>query len=97
MQFSFSLSETIKGLVFYLLLFAETLLCKPGVWGPLRAPEAFTLLTVKYAFSHFSLYLFFKSLTYIYAGTCTKYLFQCKASGYFENFVLQNWFSLEIH
>ena len=82
---------------FYLLLFAETLLCKPGVWGPLRAPEAVTLLTVKYAFSHLSWYLFFKSLTYIYVGTYTKYLFQYKASGNFDKFVLQNWFSLQIH
>ena len=47
-------------LFFHLLLFTETLLCKPGVWSPLRAPEAVTLLTVKYAFSHFSWYLFFK-------------------------------------
>ena len=62
--------------------------------GPLRAPEAVTLLTVKYAFSHFSWYLFFKSFTYIYVGTYTKHLFQCKAPGYFEKFVLQNWFSL---
>ena len=97
MQFSLSLSETIKGLVFHLLLFAETLLCKLGVWGPLRAPEAVTLLNVKYAFSPFSWDLFFKSLTYIYVGTYTKYLFQCKASGYFDKFVLQNWFSLQIH
>ena len=80
-NFSFSLSETIKGLFFHLLLFAETLLCKPEVWGLLRAPEAVTLLTVKYAFFNFSWYLFFKSLTYIYVGTYTKYLFQYKASG----------------
>ena len=46
-----------------LLLFAYTFLCKPGVWGPLRAPEAVILLTVKYAFSHFSWYFFFKNLT----------------------------------
>ena len=82
---------------FHLLLFAETLLCKLGVWGPLRAPEAVTLLTVKYTFSHLSWYLFFKSLTYIYVGTYTKYLFQYKASGNFDKFVLQNWFSLQIH
>ena len=88
MQFFFSLSETIKGLFFHLLLFAETLLCKLGVWDLLRAPEAVTLLTVKYAFSHFSWYLFFKSLTYIYVGTYTKYLFQYKASGNFDKFVL---------
>ena len=90
MQFSFSLSETIKGLVFSFTFFAETLLCKLRVWGPLRAPEAVTLLTVKYAFFHFSWYLFFKNLTYIYVGTYTKYLFQYKASGYFDKFVLQN-------
>ena len=77
-------------LFFHLLLFAETSLCKLGVWGPLRAPEAVTLLTVKYAFSHFSWYLFFKSLAYINVGTYTKYLFQCKASGYFDKFDHQN-------
>ena len=84
-------------LFFNLLLFDETLLCKPGVWGPLRASEAVTLLTVKYAFSHFSWSLFFKSLTYIYVVTYTKYIIQYKASGYFDKFVLQNWFSLQIH
>ena len=35
-------------------------LYKPGVWGPLRAPEAVAFLTVKYAFSHFSWYFFQK-------------------------------------
>ena len=40
-----------------------------------RAPEAVTLLTVKYAFSNFSWYLFLKNLTYIYVGTYIKYLF----------------------
>ena len=84
-------------LFFNLLLFAETLLCKPGVWGPLKAPEAVTLLTVKYAFSHFSWSLFFKSLTYIYVVAYTKYIIQYKASGHFDKFVLQNWFSLQIH
>ena len=67
----------------HLLLFAETLLYKPGVCGPLRAPEAVTLLNVKYAFSPFRRYLFFKNLTYIYIGTYTKYLFQYKTSGLF--------------
>ena len=84
-------------LFFNLLLFAETLLCKPGVWGPLRAREVVTLLTVKYAFSHFSWSLFFKSLTYIYVVTYTKYIIQYKASGYFDKFVPQNWFNLQIH
>ena len=60
---------------FHLLLFAETLLCKQGVWGLLRAPEVVTLLTVKYAFSHFSWYLFLKSLTYIYVTGCQAFLF----------------------
>ena len=81
----------------HLPLFAETLLYKPGMWGPLRAPEAVTLLNVKYAFPPFYWYLFFKNLTYIYVGTYTKYLFQYKASGYFDKFVLQNWFSLQMH
>ena len=81
----------------HLLLFAETLLYKLGVWGPLSAPEAVTVLNVKYAFPPFSWYLFFKNLTYIYVGTDTKYLFQYKASGYFDKFVLQNWFSFQMH
>ena len=63
----------------HLLLYADTLLYKLGVWGPLRAPDAITLLTVKCAFFHFSWYFFLKNLTYIYAGTYTKYLFQYKA------------------
>ena len=92
-NFPFLYLRQSRVLFFHLLLFAETLLCKPGVWGPLRAPEAVTLLTVKYAFSHFSWYLFFKNLTYIYVGTYTKYLFQYKASGYFDKFVLRNWFT----
>ena len=44
----------------HLLLFVDTLLCKTGVWGLLKAPEAITLLTVKCAFSNFSWYFFFK-------------------------------------
>ena len=96
-NFPFLYLRQSRALFFHLLLFAETILCKPGFWGPLRAPEAVQHLTVKYTFSHFSWYLFFKSLTYIYVGTYTKYLFQCKASGYFDKFVLQNWFSLQIH
>ena len=82
-NFPFLYLKQSRVLFLHLLLLTETLLCKQGVWGPLRAPEAVTLLTVKYAFSHFSWYLFFKSLTYIYVGTYTKYLFQYKASGYF--------------
>ena len=87
-----------SGVLFvHLLLFADTLHCKLGVWGLLRVPEAVTLFTVKYAFSHFSWYFFFKTLTYIYVGTYTKYLFQYKASGHVDKFVLQTWFSLQIH
>ena len=40
-------------------------------------------------------YLFSKNLTYIYVGTYTNYLIQHKASGHFDNFVLQTWFSLQ--
>ena len=69
-----------------LLLFADTLLCKAGVLGPLRAQEAVTLLTVKYAFSHFS----FKNLTYIYVFTYTKYLFQYKLLGILRNLFFKN-------
>ena len=87
-NFSFLYLRQSRVFFFHLLLFAETLLCKLGVWGPLRAPEVITFLTVKYAFSHFSWYLFFKSLTYIYVGTYTKYIFQYKTSGNFDKFVL---------
>ena len=97
MHFPFLYLRQSRVLFFHLLLYAETLLCKLGVWGLLRALEAVTLLTVKYAFSHFSWSLFFKSLTYIYVVTYTKYIIQYKASGYFDKFVLQNWFSLQIH
>ena len=47
----------------HLLLFGDTLLCKPGVWGLLRAPEAVTFLTVEYPFSPFSWHFFFKNVT----------------------------------
>ena len=96
-NFPFLCLRQPRVLFVHLLLFAETLLCKLGFWGPKQAPEAVTLLTVKYAFSHCSWYLFFKNLTYNYVGTYTKYLFQYKASGYFDKFVLQNWFSLHMH
>ena len=81
-NFSFLYLRQSRVLFFHLLLFAETLLCQLGVWGLLRAPEAVTLLTVKYAFSHFSWNFSSKSLTYIHVGT---YLFQYKASGYLTN------------
>ena len=62
-NFPFLCLRQSRVLVVHFLLFADTLLCKPGVWGPLRAPETVTLLTVKYTFSHFSWYFFFKNLT----------------------------------
>ena len=52
-NFPFLCLRQSRVLVVDLLLFADTLLCKPGVWGPLRASEAVTLLTVKCAFSTF--------------------------------------------
>ena len=65
----------INGLIYLLTyFFADTLLCKLGVWGLLRTPEAVTLLTVKYAFSHFSWYFLLKNLTYIHVCTYTKYI-----------------------
>ena len=96
MQFSFSLSETIKGFICSFTFVCRYITLQVRDGGPLRAPEAVTLLTVKYAFSHFSWYFFFKNLTYIYMGIYTKYLFQYKASGKFDKFVLKNWFSLQI-
>ena len=52
-NFPFLYVRQSRVLSIHLLLFADTLLSKPGVWGLLRAPEAFALLTVKYAFSTF--------------------------------------------
>ena len=86
-NFPFLYLRQSRVLFVHLLLFADTLLCKPGVWGPLRPQNAVTLLTVKYAFSRFSWYFFFKNLTYIYVGTYIKYLFLCKVSGNFDKFV----------
>ena len=42
-NFPFLYLRQSRVLFFHLLLFAEALICKPGVWGPLRAPEAVTL------------------------------------------------------
>ena len=52
-NFPFLCLRQSRVLVVHLLLFADTLLCKLGVWGLLRTPEAVILLTVKYTFSHF--------------------------------------------
>ena len=42
----------------HLVWFADTLVCKPGVWGPLRALEAVALLIVKCVFfKKFNLYM----------------------------------------
>ena len=87
-SFPFLYLRQSRILFVHLFLFADTLLCKRGIWGPLRTPEAVVLLTIKYGSSHFSWYFFFKNLTYIYVGTYTKYLFQYKASGHFDKFVL---------
>ena len=62
-KFPFLCLRQSRVLVVNLLLFADTDLCKQGVGGPLRAPEAVTLLTVKYTYSHFSWYFFLKNLT----------------------------------
>ena len=67
-NFHFLYVRKLRVLV-HLIEFADTLLYKPGVWGPLRAPEAVALLTIKYAFSHFSWYFSSKKLTYIHVGT----------------------------
>ena len=42
-----SLSETMKGLIVHLLLFADAFLCKLGVWGPLGAREVVTVYNLK--------------------------------------------------
>ena len=60
-NFSFLYERQSRALFIHLLLLGDTLLCKLGVWGPLRAPEAVTLLSVKYGFSHFSWHFFFKN------------------------------------
>ena len=96
-NFPFLYLRQSRVLFVHLILFADTLLCNLGVWGPLKVPESVTLLTVKCVFSHFSWSFFFKNLTYTYVDTYRKYLFQYKASGHFDKFVLQNWFSLQIN
>ena len=52
-NFPFLYLKQSRVLFVHLLLFADTLFCKWGVWGPLQAPEANTLLTVKCAFPTF--------------------------------------------
>ena len=39
-NFPFLYLRQSRVLFVHLLLFVETFFCKPGVWGPLRAPEA---------------------------------------------------------
>ena len=58
MQIPLTLSEKIKGFSSFGL-----------VYRFIRAPEAVALLTIKYAFSHFSWYFSSKKLTYIHVGT----------------------------
>ena len=59
-NFPFLYLRQLRVLFAHLLLFADTLLCKLGVWGPKQAPEAVTFLTVKSVFSHFSWYFYSK-------------------------------------
>ena len=69
MQFPFSLFDKIKGFTYSFGLICRYIIYKLGVWGLLRAPEAVALLTVKYAFSHFSWYFSSEKLPYIHVGT----------------------------
>ena len=69
MQFPFCSSEKIKGFNYSFGLICRYITYKPGVWGPLRAPEAVALLTVKYTFSHYSWYFSSEKLPYIHVGT----------------------------
>ena len=69
MQFPFSLFEKIKDFNYSFGLISTYITYKWGVWGLLRAPEAVALLTVKYAFSHFSWYFSSEKLPYIHVGT----------------------------
>ena len=48
----------------------------PGSRARLRALEALAFLTLKYAFSHFSWYFFFKFFNVHFCGCINKYLFQ---------------------
>ena len=52
----------------------------PGSRARLRALGAHAFLTLKYAFSHFSWYFFFKILMYICVGTLTNIYFNMKDS-----------------
>ena len=52
----------------------------PGSRARLRALEALAFLTLKYAFSHFSWYFFFKFLMYISVGALTNIYFSMKDS-----------------
>ena len=48
----------------------------PGSRARLRALEVLAFLTLKYAFSHFSWYFFFKLFNVHFCGCINKYLFQ---------------------
>ena len=56
----------------------------PGSRARLRALEALAFLTIKYAFSHFSWYFFFKFLMYICIGTLLNIYFNMRDSGDFD-------------
>ena len=55
-----------------------------GSRARLRALEALAFLTIKYAFSHFSWYFFFKFLMYICVDTLQNIYFNMKDSGHFD-------------
>ena len=56
----------------------------PGSRACLKALEAFAFLTIRYAFSHFSWYFFFKFFMYICVGTLQNIYFNMKDSGHFD-------------
>ena len=74
----------------------------PGSRALRWALEALVFLTIKYAFSHFSWYFFFKFFMYICVGTLQNIYFNMKDSGHFDkcNFwflYLRKWRVLVVH
>ena len=96
-NFPFLYLRRSRVLFVHLVQFADTLVCELGFWGPLRAPEAVALFSVKYAFSHIFWYCFFKkfNLHFMQAHYKISILMQ-EILGILTN-VFQNWFSLQIH
>ena len=75
----------MKGLYFFIWFSLQIHYFVSRGSGALEAGEP---LTVKYAFSHFSWYFFFKNLTSIYVGRLQIIYFNIKDSGHFDKFVL---------